>query len=766
MTQTRNRIDWLALLTLLLVIWCAVWRLQATRWTDFLDLMNYTALLGLVIGAALGYSYFSSGKVALLGVGYTVLVLLWRLTLIVRGDLPLREGILQVVGRLGKAFDILFTGEPVYDTILFLFSMSLIYWLAALVGGYRLVRYRNPWIGVLAVGIAMMVTDLNSPFTPYRFRYAGLFVLAVVFLVVRVYFIENRSNWDDQKIPVDYETGSTLGRWALVSAVIVLVVAWYLPHAINVIHPNASDQQRAVQTWAELRDRFYHAVAGLRSQTAFVNDLSGNKLELGTGTKLGDEILFTVDSSIRQPRGFRYYWRARTFDVYSNSGWQSTMADIGLVKPEAWPLDIERYAGQVRVSLRYNLTIPAVRSLFVPGQPVRVSRPARIIAEEGTTERFEVSALLAEPSLSAGETYEITAAVSSPTIRQLRQAGSEYPQWVLDRYLQLPQGMSERVAALAERVAGQELTAYDQTAAITRYLRDSIEYAEEISSPPEDSDVLEWFLFDYRRGYCNYYATAEVIMLRSLGVPARLAVGYAQGYLSEEGLFTVQLKDSHAWPEVFFPGYGWVPFEPTVSQDPYDLLTGDEQLSTLPSLPDNAAESRSDADEDPNIDEEVDLGEGDAGRGNLPIVVAVSAAGLAAVAGVGWYLWKFNLLAGFSLPVRVVKYLDRRGSTAPNWVQGWANYSALSPMDKVFKGIDVLCSFLKLDIEPGATRRERAGRLMTDFPETVPWLSILVEEYHRDRYSPRNGDVRLAWKAMFKTWWVVYRTKIRNILGV
>lgn len=766
MSQPRNRLDWLSLTTVLIIIWTAVWRLQATRWTDFLDLMNYTALLGLVVGAALGYSRFSSQKVAILGTGYSVMVILWRLTLTVRGDINFRESILQVVDRLGKAFNILLTGEPVYDTILFLFSMSFIYWLSALVSGYRLVRYRNPWLGILFVGITMMVTDLNSPFTPFRFRYAGLFVLAVVFLVVRVYFVQNRTHWDDENIPVDYETGSTLGRWALVSAIVLLVIAWYLPQFVNVINPDDKDQQRAAQTWSDLRDRFYHVVAGLRSQTAFVNDLSGNRLELGTGTKLGDETVFTVDSTIRQPRGFRYYWRARTFDTYNNGRWLSTIEDIGLVKPETWPLDTQRYSAQVRVVLKYNLTIPAVRSLFSPGQPVRVNRPARIIAEQAENEQFEVSALLAEPSLSAGETYELTAAVSAPTIRQLQQAGENYPQWILDRYLAVPDDMSERVIELAEKTTRIEKNPYDKVAAITNYLRNSIEYAEQITAPPEDGDVLEWFLFDYRRGYCNYYATAEVLMLRSLGIPARLAIGYAQGFINEEGLYTVRLKDSHAWPEVFFPAYGWVPFEPTVSQEPLELLSGDEALLPLPSLTENSGESRNDADEDPNLDEEVDLGEGEAGPTRFPLAGAIAAGGLAVSAGLGWYLWKHRFFARFSLPVVLVQYMDQRGTAAPNWVKEWADYSRLCPMEKIFRGIDALCSLLKLDIDPGATRKERTRRLMDEYPEAVPSLSVLLDEYHRDRYSPNQGNVKLALKSMIRTWWVIYRTKIKNLLGV
>jgi transglutaminase-like putative cysteine protease len=78
---------------------------------------------------------------------------------------------------------------------------------------------------------------------------------------------------------------------------------------------------------------------------------------------------------------------------------------------------------------------------------------------------------------------------------------------------------------------------------------------------------MEWFLFDEQTGFCNYYATAQVLMLRSLGIPARFVVGYAQGeYDPQTKTYTVRKKDSHAWPEVYFIDYGWMPFEPTVDQ--------------------------------------------------------------------------------------------------------------------------------------------------------------------------------------------------------
>jgi hypothetical protein len=104
-------------------------------------------------------------------------------------------------------------------------------------------------------------------------------------------------------------------------------------------------------------------------------------------------------------------------------------------------------------------------------------------------------------------------------------------------------------------------TPYDKAAAIERYLRE-IPYNERIDEPASGQDGVDYFLFDVRQGYCDYYASSMVVMLRSLGVPARYVRGYGQGE-RQVGVYEVREWDSHAWPEVFFPGYGWVEFEPT-----------------------------------------------------------------------------------------------------------------------------------------------------------------------------------------------------------
>jgi transglutaminase-like putative cysteine protease len=158
--------------------------------------------------------------------------------------------------------------------------------------------------------------------------------------------------------------------------------------------------------------------------------------------------------------------------------------------------------------------------------------------------------------------------------QQLRAAGSEYPDWVAHRYLALPDTLPERVVSLAHDLTATESTPFDRALAIESYLR-TIPYSLDVPAPPHDQDMVDYFIFDLQEGYCDYYATAMVVLARVAGVPARLVVGYAGGsYNSYRGRYIITEADAHAWPEIFFPGYGWIAFEPTAGVQPIVRPTG------------------------------------------------------------------------------------------------------------------------------------------------------------------------------------------------
>ncbi|MFW7413943.1 transglutaminaseTgpA domain-containing protein [Demequina sp. SO4-18] len=131
------------------------------------------------------------------------------------------------------------------------------------------------------------------------------------------------------------------------------------------------------------------------------------------------------------------------------------------------------------------------------------------------------------------------------------------------RYLEISPAIdSARVQGLAREVSADAASRYDQALALQSYLRDGTEFTYDTSVSPTGGDAVSTFLDD-REGYCVQFATTMVVMARALDIPARMAVGFLSGSVTDQGTYVVQGGDAHAWPELWFPGEGWVRFEPT-----------------------------------------------------------------------------------------------------------------------------------------------------------------------------------------------------------
>jgi len=179
----------------------------------------------------------------------------------------------------------------------------------------------------------------------------------------------------------------------------------------------------------------------------------------------------------------------------------------------------------------------------------------------------DVESVRAQDGLEEGSTYSVEAMISEATSDDLRQASGEIPQEVLDRYLGLPDTVTDRTRQLAAEVAAGHDNTYDIARALERYLRENITYNESIPFPPENVDVVDYVLFDSREGYCEYYASAFIVMARSLGIPARMSAGFFPTDEEVDGGLLYRERNAHAWPEVYFPGYGWIGFEPTAARE-------------------------------------------------------------------------------------------------------------------------------------------------------------------------------------------------------
>jgi hypothetical protein len=159
--------------------------------------------------------------------------------------------------------------------------------------------------------------------------------------------------------------------------------------------------------------------------------------------------------------------------------------------------------------------------------------------------------------------YDGVSVLPQPRPVRARTAGSVYPQEVLDTYLQLPPALDQRIPELARKIAASSDNPFDKAVAMESYLRDNFTYTLNLRSKPGD-DPLAHFLFETRAGHCEYFASAMAIMLRTLGIPSREVNGFLPGeYNDVAGDYIVRASDAHSWVEAYFPGSGWVTFDPT-----------------------------------------------------------------------------------------------------------------------------------------------------------------------------------------------------------
>lgn len=314
-----------------------------------------------------------------------------------------------------------------------------------------------------------------------------------------------------------------------------------------------------------------------------VSGYDSDDSELGQTLRPSNEVVFYGWSP--QPG----YWRAETKATYTGKGWGDQGGAVTLHKiadgAESAAAELGSKGKREQIEQKVAFIEP------IAGMPLLQSGTKGVVLElQASNPERELSSYIAEPATGAlyppvtdaaikGYTVLTELPVSDPALlNELAERDEELAQraWesdMLQPYLQLPEQLPERVAALAAEVSGGGWTSrYDQVKAIEQYLKENYTYSLKSKMPGENEDFVDHFLFEQQKGYCVHFATAMVVMLRSQEIPARWVKGYQTGEAVGEqtnaaGIVETQYKvreqDAHAWVEVYFPEAGWVPFDPT-----------------------------------------------------------------------------------------------------------------------------------------------------------------------------------------------------------
>jgi transglutaminase-like putative cysteine protease len=287
----------------------------------------------------------------------------------------------------------------------------------------------------------------------------------------------------------------------------------------------------------------------------------------GFGTTLDLRMRGVLDDGlVMRVRATRAYnWRGLVFDTYTGTGWEIADARLTQIDAGGPPLAVTRRLDEsVGYAVRHERV---VQTFFIEQeQPnvvfaVPLAELLYLAADRVYIDRY--GSIRLPGTLRPGDVYSVVSRAWAPNAERLRAARGPIPGFIAERYLTLPR-IPERVRALARRLTDGQPTQFDQVLAVNRFLWTAYRY--DLSIPPQrwPGDAVDYFLFVERRGYCEQFASAMAVMLRAVGIPARVVTGYAPGTLNlVTGLLEVRNSDAHAWVEIYFPGLGWVEFEPT-----------------------------------------------------------------------------------------------------------------------------------------------------------------------------------------------------------
>jgi len=759
----NSRWDWLAAVLLVAAIFIAAVRLNATNWTPDLGYVDLLSVLGTVLGLALGYSRFRRPALRWLVFGYTIVIVPAQLCRLIVGEKTAIGQLASLGGRFVASFGSLFSGKPIEDHLFFVTLMVVLFWAIGIYSGYRLVRDSAILAVLLPSTLPILIIQYYDGFKPDRIWGLALYFFTALLLVGRINLLNARQRWEEQNIVAGNDPEFDLNRYIIVAATVIILLAWMLPAPAAVLPAAASAWRTLTHPFDSTRERINNMLAALQStgRVGPSTEFYGPVMGLGRNAGSGPNELFTV----RAPQNDlpRLYWRMRTYDTYENGNWQAANSQKTPFGPDQGSLVRDDVMSAPTGEFIFNWKTNQSSLLVTPSLPVWSSRTGSIqIMTRGDLDYIDPLSWSVSPYIQNGDQYQVRSLMINPSRKQLREAGSEYPQAITEYYMQVPENIFDDLNRLAAQITSGKTSSFDKAEAITEYLRQNIRYSDTIPAPPPGMDPLSWFLFTWKSGFCNYYATAEVLLLRSQGIPARLVVGYSQGIKGNYGSYTVLGTNAHAWPEVYFPGIGWVEFEPTVTQQAIVRRTGDEPVGganndpLLRSLDDPA---NGDYPHNPLLDEPQDVSGTDRGLfGWLAratwLWVIIS---LVAILAVGFGAWELHRRQPLTrrAPLAVRAIYTRYHIKSPPWLDHWVRWSEVSHAERAFHAINQSLAWLKRPQPVHVTPAERAQLLKILVPDAVQQIDWLSSSLEQTMYSPVPADPseagRMAWMIRFFT---------------
>lgn len=493
------------------------------------------------------------------------------------------------------------------------------------------IKSRPRLFGFISMNI--LVLTIADSFTPVWLwdEVAWIVFLGLLWLVANHLHKLERQHPNSWKELIEYPLQLLL---PIVVVLSLLMTAGLLMPAVSPII------QDPYTMWKESKGETVNVFLGDKGIESPV-DVSSSSSSSGYGrddTQLGGGFDFDYSPVMTITTTHRSYWRGETKTEYSGQGWSANgetererIASVG--KDWELPLiDGRELAETMKVDQQIRMSRNDIYPVLFAASPITsvhwVDDPDASVLPRSLKWAVNEQELIwsDKPLRRFPQSYSVTSEVTILNEEGLRKTEAEFSDPAeTDKYLQLPSSLPSRVRSLAMTITTDAVDDYDKAKLIETYLRQNFQYTNKPDKSKltgNSGDFVDQFLFELKEGYCDYFSTAMAVLSRSVGLPARWVKGFSPGVLPASeyvpsaggipseaelnpdgaGTYTVRNSDAHSWVEIYFDGYGWIPFEPTAGFTfPYSVPEVQEDAAPTPVV---------EVDTDPVQEEAVESGSG------------------------------------------------------------------------------------------------------------------------------------------------------------
>jgi transglutaminase-like putative cysteine protease len=450
----------------------------------------------------------------------------------------------------------------------YLLALGILAWGTGQYAGYAVFGHRRPLDAIVIVGLALLV-NMSITFDD-QLPILIAFTLCALFILARWHAFDEQTMWVRRRIgdPAAVRSLYLRGGTVFIGAAVFLALALTATASSAPLAGLWTDASGFVISLSQQVERFLPGGGTTRPIGVSFDE----QTQIGAQWTTSDAIAVTIQLSPDEEEAF--YWRAIAYDTFDVTGW-SVSDPHEVARGAQEPLlaglgdDPTPFGGrEVRfvVSRAAGYPGPLVLSPQTPvgadlGGVLTVAGDAGFMGSlrlDGNPQAYEVTALV--PTIGDTEPTGLTA-------NRLRAAGTDYPVEVAARYLNVPGDAvgPNALALLAEIEQLAPDNPYDLARTMETVLRNPTRFTYDTDIRDVDCAGMSAVecLATYKQGFCQYYASTMAILLRVAGVPARMVEGFLPGERDATGLEQIPNSSAHAWVEVYFPGFGWVSFDPT-----------------------------------------------------------------------------------------------------------------------------------------------------------------------------------------------------------